>query len=59
MSDRVDTRFVGSAWTVADQLERLQEATGADELLITAITHQHADRVRSYRLQAEEWQRRG
>ncbi|MFI6144514.1 LLM class flavin-dependent oxidoreductase [Streptomyces sp. NPDC051109] len=59
VADRVETRFVGSARTVADHLERLQEATGADELLITTITHRHADRVRSYRLLAQEWQRRG
>ncbi|WP_327281478.1 MULTISPECIES: LLM class flavin-dependent oxidoreductase [unclassified Streptomyces] len=58
VADRLETRFVGSARTVADHLERLQEATAADELLITTITHQHADRVRSYRLLAEEWQRR-
>ncbi|MFD9410565.1 LLM class flavin-dependent oxidoreductase [Streptomyces sp. NPDC059989] len=58
VADRVDTQFVGSARTVADHLDRLQEATGADELLITTITHDHADRVRSYRLLAEEWQRR-
>ncbi|MFD6970618.1 LLM class flavin-dependent oxidoreductase [Streptomyces sp. NPDC059949] len=59
VADRVETRFVGSARTVADHLERLQEATGADELLITTITHRHEDRVRSYRLLAEEWRRRG
>ncbi|PWK69586.1 luciferase family oxidoreductase group 1 [Streptomyces sp. CG 926] len=58
VADRVETRFVGSARTVADHLERLQEATGADELLITTITHGHADRVHSYRLLAEEWHRR-
>lgn len=58
VADRVETRFVGSARTVADDLERLQEATDADELLITTITHGHADRVRSYRLLAEEWRRR-
>ncbi|MFJ6054104.1 LLM class flavin-dependent oxidoreductase [Streptomyces sp. NPDC092307] len=58
VADRVETRFVGSARTVADHLERLQEATGADELLITTITHEHADRVHSYRLLAEEWHRR-
>jgi alkanesulfonate monooxygenase SsuD/methylene tetrahydromethanopterin reductase-like flavin-dependent oxidoreductase (luciferase family) len=58
VADRVDTQFVGSAGQVADQLEQLQEATGADELIITTITHDHADRVRSYRLLAEEWQRR-
>ncbi|MFJ7590206.1 LLM class flavin-dependent oxidoreductase [Streptomyces sp. NPDC097617] len=59
VADRVETRFVGSARTVADRLERLQEATGADELLITTITHGHEERVRSYRLLAEEWRRRG
>ncbi|MGW5849757.1 LLM class flavin-dependent oxidoreductase [Streptomyces sp. NPDC055254] len=58
VADRVETQFVGTARTVADQLARLQEATGADELLITTITHDHADRVRSYRLLAQEWQRR-
>ncbi|MFF6779114.1 LLM class flavin-dependent oxidoreductase [Streptomyces sp. NPDC012637] len=58
VADRVDTQFVGSPGRVADQLEQLQEATGADELIITTITHDHADRVRSYRLLAEEWQRR-
>ncbi|MBB6420384.1 luciferase family oxidoreductase group 1 [Streptomyces sp. AK010] len=58
VADRVDTRFVGSPGRVADRLEQLREATGADELIITTITHGHADRVRSYRLLAEEWQRR-
>jgi alkanesulfonate monooxygenase SsuD/methylene tetrahydromethanopterin reductase-like flavin-dependent oxidoreductase (luciferase family) len=59
VQDRVDTQFVGTAQQVADQLEALQRATGADELLITTITHDHADRVRSYELLAEEWARRG
>ncbi|MDX3225056.1 LLM class flavin-dependent oxidoreductase [Streptomyces sp. ME19-01-6] len=59
VQDRVDTQFVGSPGRVADQLEQLQEATDADELLITTITHDHADRVRSYELLAEEWRRRG
>lgn len=58
VADRVDTQFVGSPGRVADQLEQLQEATGADELIITTITHDHADRVRSYQLLAEEWPRR-
>ncbi|MFF7655687.1 LLM class flavin-dependent oxidoreductase [Streptomyces sp. NPDC007983] len=58
VADRVDTQFVGSPGRVADELERLQEATGADELLITTITHRHADRVRSYELLAQEWHRR-
>ncbi|WP_316755813.1 LLM class flavin-dependent oxidoreductase [Streptomyces herbicida] len=58
VQDRLDTQFVGSPGRVADQLEQLQEATGADELLITTITHGHADRVRSYELLAEEWRKR-
>jgi alkanesulfonate monooxygenase SsuD/methylene tetrahydromethanopterin reductase-like flavin-dependent oxidoreductase (luciferase family) len=58
VADRVETQFVGSPRQVADQLEQLREATGADELIITTITHDHADRVRSYELLAEEWQRR-
>jgi alkanesulfonate monooxygenase SsuD/methylene tetrahydromethanopterin reductase-like flavin-dependent oxidoreductase (luciferase family) len=58
VADRVDTQFVGSPPQVADQLERLREATGADELIITTITHDHADRVRSYELLAREWTRR-
>ncbi|MGX7673724.1 MsnO8 family LLM class oxidoreductase [Plantactinospora sp. DSM 117369] len=58
VADRVDTQFVGTPAQVADQLDLLREATGADELIITTITHEHADRVRSYRLLAQEWQRR-
>ena len=58
VADRVDTQFVGSPRQVADQLERLRDATAADELIVTTITHDHADRVRSYRLPAEEWARR-
>jgi alkanesulfonate monooxygenase SsuD/methylene tetrahydromethanopterin reductase-like flavin-dependent oxidoreductase (luciferase family) len=55
VQDRIDTQFVGSPAQVADQLERLRDATGADELLITTITHDHADRVRSFELLAAEW----
>ena len=58
VADRVDTQFVGSPGQVAEQLERLRDATGADELIITTITHQHADRVRSFQLLAREWARR-
>jgi alkanesulfonate monooxygenase SsuD/methylene tetrahydromethanopterin reductase-like flavin-dependent oxidoreductase (luciferase family) len=58
VADRAETQFVGTAPQVADQLEQLQQATGADELIITTITHDHADRVRSYQLLAREWERR-
>ena len=58
VADRVETQFVGTAAQVADQLEVLRDAVDADELIITTITHDHADRVASYRLLAEEWNRR-
>ena len=58
VADRIDSQFVGTPSQVADQLERLRDATEADELIITTITHDHADRVRSYQLLAEEWARR-
>jgi luciferase family oxidoreductase group 1 len=58
VEDRVETQFVGSAKQVAGKLEQLRDATGADELIVTTITHDHADRVRSYQLLAEEWQNR-
>ena len=52
--DRVLTQFVGSPTTVADKLEQLRDATGASEISITTITHDHAARVRSYELIAKE-----
>jgi alkanesulfonate monooxygenase SsuD/methylene tetrahydromethanopterin reductase-like flavin-dependent oxidoreductase (luciferase family) len=55
VADRVETQFVGSPDTVADQLETLARVTGADELVVTTITHRHADRVRSHQLLAQEW----
>ncbi len=58
VQDRVDTQFVGTPRQVADHLERLRDATQADELIVTTITHDHADRVRSYALLAQEWARR-
>ena len=53
--DRLATRFVGSPENVAEQLETLRRATGADELLVTTITHDPRDRERSYELLAREW----
>ncbi|BCB83815.1 LLM class flavin-dependent oxidoreductase [Phytohabitans suffuscus] len=55
LADRIDTQFVGAPQTVAERLRVLRDATGADELLITTITHDHGDRVRSYELLAKEW----
>jgi alkanesulfonate monooxygenase SsuD/methylene tetrahydromethanopterin reductase-like flavin-dependent oxidoreductase (luciferase family) len=58
VADRTATQFVGTPGQVADQLEQLRDATEADELIVTTITHDHADRVRSYRLLAQEWAKR-
>jgi luciferase family oxidoreductase group 1 len=55
VADRVGTQFTGSPATVAWKLHTLRDATGADELLVTTITHAHADRVRSFELLAREW----
>ena len=55
VTDRVATQFVGSPATVVDHLQVLADETGADELLVTTITHDHAHRVRSYELLAEAW----
>ncbi len=35
---------------------RLRDVTGADELLVTTIAHDHAGRVRSYGRLAAEWE---
>jgi luciferase family oxidoreductase group 1 len=56
--DRVDTQFTGTPEQVAERLRVLRRVTGADELLVTTITHDHDDRVRSYELLAEAWNRR-
>ncbi|MCJ0902252.1 LLM class flavin-dependent oxidoreductase [Rhodococcus sp. ARC_M6] len=55
VEDRLITQFVGSPSTVADRLDSLQKLTGADELVISGVTHRHEDRVRSYELLAREW----
>jgi alkanesulfonate monooxygenase SsuD/methylene tetrahydromethanopterin reductase-like flavin-dependent oxidoreductase (luciferase family) len=55
VEDRVATQFVGSPGTVAKSLRILADAAGADELLVTTITHSHAHRVRSFQLLAREW----
>jgi alkanesulfonate monooxygenase SsuD/methylene tetrahydromethanopterin reductase-like flavin-dependent oxidoreductase (luciferase family) len=55
VQDRLDTQFVGDPATVAERLATLQRVTGADELLVTTITHDHGDRVRSFELLAREW----
>jgi alkanesulfonate monooxygenase SsuD/methylene tetrahydromethanopterin reductase-like flavin-dependent oxidoreductase (luciferase family) len=55
VADRVDTQFVGSPATVVEKLATLARVTGADELIVTTITTEHADRVRSTELLARAW----
>ncbi len=55
VKDRTATQFVGDAAEVAHRLETLQRVTGADELVITSVTHRHADRLRSHELIAKRW----
>jgi len=45
--------FVGSPATVREQLVQLAEAGSVREIMITTMTHEHADRRRSYELLAE------
>ncbi|GAB2700365.1 LLM class flavin-dependent oxidoreductase [Nocardia thraciensis] len=53
--DRVTTQFVGTPASVAQRLTALQQLTGADELVVTSVTHRHEDRLNSHRLLAREW----
>lgn len=55
VKDRTATQFVGDADEVAHRLDALQRTTGADELVITSVTHGHTDRLRSHQLLAERW----
>lgn len=59
VADRIASRFVGTPEQVTAGLRLLAEATGADDLVITTITHDHEARVRSYELLAEHWARHG
>lgn len=59
VEDRLRTRFVGTPERVAEGLDVLARATGADELLVTTITHDPALRIRSHELLAHEWGLRG
>lgn len=55
VADRTATQFVGDADEVAHRLDALQRVTAADELVITTVTHQHEDRLRSHELIAKRW----
>jgi alkanesulfonate monooxygenase SsuD/methylene tetrahydromethanopterin reductase-like flavin-dependent oxidoreductase (luciferase family) len=55
VKDRLETQFVGDAAEVAERLSALQRLSGADELVITSVTHDHKARLRSHELLAQRW----
>jgi len=54
IAQRQAHQVIGSPTTVARGLADLLERTQADELMVTTIVHDHADRLRSYELVARE-----
>jgi luciferase family oxidoreductase group 1 len=48
-----DRSFVGSPASVRKRLVRLADQAGVDEIMVTTMTHDHADRRRSYELLAD------
>ncbi|GAA4139558.1 LLM class flavin-dependent oxidoreductase [Leifsonia shinshuensis] len=58
VDDRVRTQFVGTPAEVVERLTTLQRATGADELVLTTITHDPEDRAASFESIAREWDAR-
>jgi alkanesulfonate monooxygenase SsuD/methylene tetrahydromethanopterin reductase-like flavin-dependent oxidoreductase (luciferase family) len=55
VKDRLDTQFVGNPDEVVQRLSALQRLSGADELVVTSVTHDHQARLRSHELLAERW----
>jgi luciferase family oxidoreductase group 1 len=48
-----DRSIVGTPGMIRDKLMSLANAAGIDEIMVTTMTHEHADRRRSYELLAE------
>lgn len=55
VSDRLATQFVGNPDEVAERMLALQRVAGADEFVVTSVTHGHQDRLRSHELIARRW----
>jgi alkanesulfonate monooxygenase SsuD/methylene tetrahydromethanopterin reductase-like flavin-dependent oxidoreductase (luciferase family) len=55
VKDRTATQFVGDPDEVAHRLDALQKLSRADELVVTSVTHRHADRLRSHQLIGQRW----
>ncbi len=58
VDDRLDSQIIGSQETVHRGINELLAATRVDELMITTMTYDHADRLRSFELVAELSERR-
>jgi luciferase family oxidoreductase group 1 len=48
-----DRSFIGTPSTLRERLTNLADQAGVDEIMITTMTHEHAERRRSYELLAE------
>ncbi|HEX8567075.1 MAG TPA: LLM class flavin-dependent oxidoreductase [Pyrinomonadaceae bacterium] len=55
VESRLGGSIIGSPTTVNAQLERILEATQADELMINAMIFDHQARLRSYEIVADVW----
>jgi alkanesulfonate monooxygenase SsuD/methylene tetrahydromethanopterin reductase-like flavin-dependent oxidoreductase (luciferase family) len=53
LDEALSCAFVGAAQTVRAELQEFLARTAADELIVSALIHDHAARVRSYALLAE------
>jgi luciferase family oxidoreductase group 1 len=53
IQSRMSSQVVGGPETVRAGVTKLLAETAADELMVTTMVHDHADRVRSYELLAE------
>jgi luciferase family oxidoreductase group 1 len=58
VEDRLHAQVVGGPDTVRAGIEQLLDATGADELMITTMAHDPADRLRSFEIVAGLWAER-
>ncbi len=53
VEDRLDSQVIGGPETARRGLQALLDATRADELMVTTLVHDPADRLRSYALLSE------
>ncbi|WP_433335315.1 LLM class flavin-dependent oxidoreductase [Spirillospora sp. CA-294931] len=53
MDHRLRQQVIGGPETVRRQMDALLESTAADEVMVTTMVYEHADRLRSYEILAE------